>query len=91
MADPIARRVLVSGDVQGVFFRDSCRERAHDAGVGGWVRNRSDGAVEAWFEGDPDQVERLVAWCREGPPGAQVENVDVSEESPAGDTAFRVR
>ncbi len=53
--------------VQGVFFRDSCRKMAAAAGVTGWVRNRADGRVEAWLEGDRAAVERMVAWCRQGP------------------------
>jgi acylphosphatase len=76
--------------VQGVFFRDSCRDEASAAGVGGWVRNTPGGDVEAWFEGDPDAVERLVRWCREGPSSAHVQDVDVSNEDPAGETGFRV-
>ncbi len=90
MAEPVARRVVVSGRVQGVFFRDSCRKEAAGAGVGGWVRNTSEGEVEAWFEGDAQAVERMVTWCREGPSSADVTGVDVSNEDPAGDTGFRV-
>lgn len=87
----IRRRVVVHGDVQGVFFRDSCRGEAAAAGVTGWVRNRSDGAVEAVFEGDDATVESLSDWCRTGPPHARVDRVDVTEEQPEGDTAFEVR
>jgi acylphosphatase len=90
VADQIARRVVVSGRVQGVFFRDSCREEAAAAGLTGWVRNTRGGEVEAWFEGDPEAVERLVAWCREGPSSAHVQDVDVSNEDPTGETGFRV-
>jgi acylphosphatase len=81
----------VHGQVQGVFFRDSTRERAQSRGVAGWVRNRSDGAVEAVFEGEADAVERLVAFGREGPRGAQVESVEVTEEEPEGLSGFAVR
>jgi acylphosphatase len=91
MADVVRRRVVVHGDVQGVFFRDTARQRASSAGVAGWVTNRSDGAVEAVFEGDPDAVERLVKFCREGPRGASVENVESSEEQPEGLSGFEVR
>jgi len=77
--------------VQGVFFRDSCRKLAAAAGVTGWVRNRPDGRVEAWFEGDRAAVERMVAWCRQGPPHARVTAVQVGTEAPAGETRFRVR
>jgi len=87
----IARRVVVDGMVQGVFFRDTCRRVATSTGVGGWVRNRADGRVEAWFEGDRAGVERMVAWCREGPPGARVTGVEVAPEAAAGETRFRIR
>jgi len=83
--------VVVDGWVQGVFFRDTCRRMAASAGVGGWVRNRPDGRVEAWFEGDPMAVERLVEWCRQGPPGARVTGIEVTREAPAGERGFRVR
>ena len=90
MADTIARRVVVSGRVQGVFFRDSCRQEAARVGVAGWVRNTPEGDVEAWFEGEPEAVERLVTWCREGPSSADVDDVAVSNADPAGETGFRV-
>jgi acylphosphatase len=90
VADVVARRVVVSGRVQGVFFRDSCREEAHAAGLSGWVRNTPEGEVEAWFEGDPGSVDRLVTWCREGPSSASVDDVEVFDEDPAGGTGFRV-
>jgi acylphosphatase len=77
--------------VQGVFFRDSVRRLARQRNVAGWVANRPDGTVEAVFEGEPDDVERLVTFCRKGPRGAQVEMVDVTEESPAGLAGFTVR
>jgi acylphosphatase len=83
-------RVVVTGRVQGVFFRASCARRASDLGLAGWVRNRSDGAVEATFEGDTLAVEALVAWCRQGPPGAAVVDVDVLDEAPTGELGFRV-
>jgi acylphosphatase len=87
----IRRRVIVRGFVQGVFFRDSTRRLAQRYGVTGWVANRADGAVEAVFEGEADAVERLVAFSREGPRGAQVESVEVTEEEPEGLTGFAVR
>jgi acylphosphatase len=87
----ISRRVVVRGRVQGVFFRDSVRRTAESSGVSGWVANRSDGAVEALFEGEPDAVERLVEFCRRGPSRAEVEQVEVSEEEPEGLTGFAVR
>lgn len=86
----IRRRVVVHGRVQGVFFRDTTRRMAESRGVAGWVRNRPDGTVEAAFEGDPDAVESMVRFCREGPGGAEVERVEVADEAPVGETAFRI-
>jgi acylphosphatase len=92
MADEaIRRRVTVRGRVQGVFFRDSVRQRANSHHVSGWVANRSDGAVEAVFEGRPDDVGRLVDYAKTGPRQAEVESVDVREEDPEGLTGFEVR
>jgi acylphosphatase len=87
----IRRRVIVHGFVQGVFFRDSTRRLAQRHGVAGWVANRSDGGVEAVFEGEADAVERLVDFSRQGPRGAQVESVEVEEEEPDGLSGFAVR
>jgi acylphosphatase len=88
---PIRRRVVVHGQVQGVFFRDSTRERARAHGIAGWVCNRPDGAVEAVLEGPSDAVERVVRFLQTGPRHAQVERVDVDEEPPEGLTGFSVR
>lgn len=79
------------GRVQGVFFRDTARRRADVSGVAGWVSNRSDGAVEAVFEGDPAAVDQLVEFCRSGPSRAEVESVEVLEEEPEGLSGFEVR
>ena len=87
----VRRRVVVSGRVQGVFFRDSTEKEARSRGVAGWVRNRDDGTVEAVFEGDSDAVEALVEFCRSGPSRADVDDVDVSEEEPEGLESFDVR
>ncbi|MEA2349773.1 MAG: acylphosphatase [Thermoleophilaceae bacterium] len=87
----VRRRVVVRGDVQGVFFRDSTRSEAERRGVAGWVANRGDGTVEAVFEGDADAVEELVAFCRSGPSRADVRDVDVTEEEPEGLDGFSVR
>ncbi|GAB7029663.1 acylphosphatase [Streptomyces sp. NPDC021749] len=87
----IRRRVVVSGTVQGVFFRDTCRRTAEARGVAGWVRNVPDGTVEAVFEGDPESVDRLVAWAHQGPPAAVVDAVSVTEEEPEGLPGFQVR
>jgi acylphosphatase len=83
-SDAVRRRVVVRGDVQGVFFRDSTREEAESRGLSGSVTNRADGAVEAVFEGPPEAVEALIAFCRDGPSRAHVEDVEVTEEEPEG-------
>ena len=82
--------MLARGRVQGVFFRDSTRRKAEAEGVSGWVTNRSDGAVEAVFEGEPEAVERLVEYVRGGPGRSEVSEVEVSEEEPEGLSGFRV-
>ena len=79
------------GNVQGVFFRDSCRSEASSSGVAGWVTNRRDGAVEAVFEGAPYAVTAMVDWCSSGPRGADVESVDESTEEPEGLSGFQIR
>jgi acylphosphatase len=83
--------VLVRGAVQGVFFRAEMRDRARSLGLGGWVRNTPDGAVEAVFEGDEQRVESIVDWCRRGPRGAHVEDVDVTWAAPEGEQGFAIR
>ncbi len=88
----IARRIVVHGRVQGVFFRASTRDQARQAGVVGWVRNRVDGAVEAWLEGPESGVERVLAWVQAGGPSrASVHDVEVVEELPGGHRRFAVR
>jgi acylphosphatase len=87
----IRRRVVVSGDVQGVFFRDTCRRVATTHRVNGWVRNLPDGRVEAAFEGPPDAVALLVEWARHGPRTALVDGVDVYEEEPENLIGFEIR
>ena len=81
----------MSGAVQGVFYRDTCRRIAGQQGVAGWVRNLPDGRVEAVFEGEPDSVERMVRWTRRGPSQAHVTAVDVSDEPVEGLRAFEIR
>jgi Acylphosphatases len=87
--------VVVTGRVQGVFFRVRCAEEARTRGVAGWVRNASDGGVEAEFEGPADAVDAMVAWCRLGPPQARVDRVDVSTVPPTagsgGGSRFDIR
>ncbi len=86
----VRRRVLVSGDVQGVFFRATCRDEARRRGLSGSVTNRPDGRVEAHFEGDPRAVDEMIEWCRRGPPMARVASVDVNDEDPTGESGFAV-
>lgn len=89
--DLIRRRVVARGRVQGVFFRDSARRRAEAHGVGGWVRNRADGAVEAVLEGPAAAVEQVVRFFETGPARARVDGVEVSDERPEGLRGFAIR
>ncbi len=91
MSDLIRKRVVVHGLVQGVFFRESTRRVAEAAGVNGWVRNLSDGMVEAVLEGRTDAVRQVSAFCRVGPPGAEVTHLEVFDEVPRGEVGFAVR
>jgi acylphosphatase len=90
-AEPVRRHVVVTGRVQGVFFRESLRGLAEARGVAGWTRNRADGAVEAVFEGPYPSVLELVGFCRHGPPGAHVETMTQTPEPPEGLSDFSVR
>jgi acylphosphatase len=81
---------VIHGRVQGVFFRGDMRERARSLGVNGWVRNNADGTVEAVLEGADDRLELLLSWCRRGPAGARVDDVDVDWEEPRGEGGFAV-
>ena len=85
-------QVRVSGQVQGVFFRDSTREKAQELGLSGYVKNTPDGDVEALFEGPSEAIEEMVRWCGQGPPHASVENVEANY-GPAQDDlkGFEVR
>ena len=84
-------RVRIHGRVQGVFFRAEARSRAETLGVAGWVRNEPDGSVVALFEGEPERVDSMVEWCRRGPSGAQVTEVEVfEEEAGQAERGFRV-
>lgn len=91
MADTVRRKVVVKGEVQGVFFRESTEQEAQDQGVSGWVANRDDGAVEAVFEGESEAVENMVEWCRSGPSSASVDRVDSSDEEAEGLSGFEQR
>jgi acylphosphatase len=85
------KHLFVSGRVQGVFYRDTCRQVADKEGVAGWASNLRDGRVEIVLEGDEDAIERVVAWCRVGTEYATVESVDVSDERPEGLSGFAIR
>jgi acylphosphatase len=88
----VRRHVWISGRVQGVWFRESTRRLALEAGVSGWVRNLPDGRVEAMFEGEEERVVRLIEFVRQGPPRARVASVEVVEEPPAAASGrFEVR
>jgi acylphosphatase len=80
----------VRGRVQGVFFRGETRARARSLGLAGWVRNEADGSVQGVFEGNRARVESMVEWCRRGPGGARVDDVEVVWEEPEGLDGFRV-
>ncbi|HHT9120644.1 MAG TPA: acylphosphatase [Candidatus Hypogeohydataceae bacterium YC41] len=74
--------VLIEGRVQGVFFRANTCQKAEELGLTGWVKNTRDGQVEAVFEGPKEDVEKIIEWCRKGPPGAVVTHVEVAWEEP---------
>ncbi|WP_344095496.1 acylphosphatase [Microbacterium deminutum] len=82
--------VIVGGSVQGVGYRYTARMIAREIGVAGWVRNRRDGTVEAEFEGTEDQVDEMLAWMAEGPPGSRVESAKVTDAAPTGGRGFEV-
>jgi acylphosphatase len=77
-------RVIISGVVQGVFFRAATRRAAADLNLTGWVRNMDDGRVEAVLEGEEADVDKMIAWCKVGPPAARVEKIDTAEEHYTG-------
>jgi acylphosphatase len=87
----VRKRALVTGRVQGVFFRDTCRRVAEEHGVGGWARNLSDGRVEIVLEGASEAVDRVIAWAREGTPWAKVSGVEVTDEDVRGESGFSIR
>jgi len=78
-------RVTITGKVQGVFFRSETQRAAENYGVSGWVRNRSDGTVEALFEGEEEDVNAILEWCQEGSPYSKVKNVNVIWEEYSGE------
>lgn len=84
------KRIVISGKVQGVFFRQSTKERAVQLGVTGWVRNNNDGSVEAHAFGESEALEKLIAWCHEGPSGAKVNEVKTYHLAPSDQTSFEI-
>ena len=86
----IRRRAIVHGRVQGVFFRDTARQKARELALSGWVRNCADGTVEAVVEGNPHAVQEMLQELRSGPPRARVDRVDVTEEPPEGLSGFQI-
>lgn len=91
MEDRTRVHVFVTGDVQNVNFRQAIADKANEQGVTGWVRNLSDGRVEAVLEGPRDEVYRVVGLCRAGPRGARVDGVQVDREPPKNEKTFKVR
>jgi acylphosphatase len=91
MGDRKRARVYVSGTVQGVSYRASTKQAARSRGIDGWVRNLTDGRVEAVFEGSPSAVEEMIEWCHQGSPAARVEDVAVDYETPEGIGGFEIK
>ena len=92
MSDNVRAHVIISGRVQGVFFRAETQQAARRLGVAGWVRNLPDGTVEAVFEGSRGQVDAMLDWCRQGPPTARVDDLQIREQPATGEFAgFDVR
>jgi len=84
MTEKICVRAIISGRVQGVFFRMETRKAAQQFGVFGWVRNKEDRTVEALFEGEKERVDSILEWCRKGPPLSEVKEVRLSREKFTG-------
>jgi acylphosphatase len=88
----VTAKVRISGRVQGVWFRQSTKEKAAELGVTGWCRNSSDGSVEGVFEGEKEMVQSIIDWCHEGPKMARVDQVDVEWlDSDSGYSTFEIR
>jgi acylphosphatase len=85
------RRILIQGRVQGVFFRATARDVAEELGVNGWIRNTEEGDVEAVVSGGTQQLERFIAWCRQGPPRAVVSKVEIEERDDQQFSGFEVK
>jgi acylphosphatase len=88
----VRAHVLITGRVQGVYFRGNVKERAKSMGLIGWVRNLASGEVEAVFEGEEEDVRRMVTWCHKGPSAARVDDVNIEWETPTGEeSSFEFR
>ena len=87
----VRARVVITGKVQGVYFRGTAEDEARSRDLAGWVRNTRDAQVEAVFEGEKAAVEAMIAWCHRGPPAARVTGVAVTWEEPRGEQGFSVR
>ncbi len=92
MTEPVRAHVIISGRVQGVFFRMETLEEAKRTGVSGWVKNKQDGTVEAVFEGEKALVDSVIQWCRKGPPASKVKDITVAWEPYRGEfKGFNIR
>ncbi len=78
----VRAHIFVEGRVQGIFFRENTRQKAMELGITGWVKNLPDGRVEAVFEGEKENVEKMLAWAKKGPPLAKVENTEIEWQKP---------
>ncbi len=87
----IARKAIVSGLVQGVYFRQSCKDAAQQHGVFGSATNLPNGSVEVFLEGEEAAVAQVLEWCHRGPEAGRVDAVEISEEIPQAATGFDVR
>ncbi|MBN1502333.1 acylphosphatase [Candidatus Woesearchaeota archaeon] len=84
--------IIVSGTVQGVFYRSETKEKATELGLVGWVRNASKGNVEIIAEGPEENLKQLIQWCRHGPPNAEVDDIDIEWFGPVNDfSSFKIR
>jgi len=84
--------VIVSGRVQGVWFRVNTKQKAEQLGVTGWVKNTHDGRVEAIFEGEESSIKEMIEWCHRGPPQAKIDNVEIDDQMPTnGFDGFSIR
>jgi len=84
--------VIITGRVQGVWFRANTRQKAEQLGVTGWIRNTRDGCVEAIFEGEENDVKEMVEWCHRGPPLAKIDNVEIRNQNPTnGFDSFSIK